>query len=586
MMGSLDGALAAARREVDSVDNRIEVGSWSYDEGISRWCLPFDVTCAPGLMPSKSSWVLTVEDRYPEGEVRVWPAAEGGITDTYPHQLNNGLGQHGAFCRSGRLCLAGENAEAGVPDDADFKAAYFIERALDWMDCANAGTLMGLGEHLELPAFRYASVPDVIYIEDDVTKMMWDSAGDAVSGIARVCAIENGIAALSGFSLGEGRHEIEPPWGKLVADGGASVEAIWVLAGEVPSVKGWQAPNDFSQLREYLDRCGIDFDEVVSRFGNGLRDGRRHYFLIGVPIPENVGQRADHITWFAFLMPALTRKSDLGNGAKGKPRTLKTVDRVKVFAGNRMVDWAQAHNVAKRQLHSRGSLCESLAESDVLVIGAGSLGSLICEALVRGGVSSIAISDGDVFVPGNVSRHTLGFEASGKAKARELCGRMNSISPNVEAVPLMPVGRADEPSAADFDLIIDCTGSDEVIDWIGRSTPRRGALVGVFSFGIGAKAVYAWMGPASRFTREAYDARFADLVGSDMAKSELLPWEGTGCWSPVFPAQYADVAHAAAVCVKALDAFVASGGGVEVARLFEFLYDETGFPSGMRSVEL
>ena len=73
---------------------------------------------------------------------------------------------------------------------------------------------------------------------------------------------------------------------------------------------------------------------------------------------------------------------------------------------------------------------------------------------------------------------------------------------------------------------------------------------------------------------------------SFMAKSELLPWEGTGCWSPVFPAQYADVAHAAAVCVKALDAFVASGGGVEVARLFEFLYDETGFPSGMRSVEL
>lgn len=168
-----------------------------YDEGISRWCLPFDVSLEkPREMPQRSSWILTVEDCYPAGEVRIWPAREGGITDTYPHQLNNGLEPHGLLCRSGRLCLFGEDIEAGIPDDSDFKVAHFIEKALEWIDCANTGALMAEGEHLELPAFNYGSRPAIMYLEDDITKMMRDATSDITAGLARMRVIGNELLAL------------------------------------------------------------------------------------------------------------------------------------------------------------------------------------------------------------------------------------------------------------------------------------------------------------------------------------------------------------------------------------------------------
>lgn len=586
-MDSLGNKLAAARREADNVDERITIGDWTYDEGISRWCLPFVVSLEePREMPKGSSWILTVEDCYPAGEVRVWPAREGGITDTYPHQLNNGLEPHGLLCRSGRLCLFGESAEAGIPDDSDFKVACFIEKTLEWIDCANEGALMAEGEHLELPAFNYGSGPAIMYLEDDITKMMWDAIGDITAGLARIRVIGDRLLALYGFSLGKDRHEIEPPWGEAVTSAKAECEAVWVLAGEAPSVKRWQAPNNFAELREYLDRCGVDFDEVVSRYGASLRDGKQHYFLIGVPVPENVKGQADHLSWFAFLMPALTTKSNLGKNAVGKASTLKTVDKVKLFAGNGKVNWVQTHNVAKPQLHSRGSLCDSLAESNVLVVGAGSLGSLVSEALVRGGVSNIAISDSDSFNLGNITRHVLGFSAVGRLKAHELCERLKSISPNVESVQLAAIGFDGGPRADDFDLIVDCTGSARVLDWIEAAKPKRSVQLAVFSFGIGAKSVYIWMGLASDFTHEAYNAKFADRIGSDMRNAGALPWEGTGCWSPVFPAQHSDVAMAAAMCMKALDAFVGSGDGRNVAQVLEFQYNAEGLPLSMRSVEL
>ncbi|MCG5486834.1 MAG: ThiF family adenylyltransferase [Sinorhizobium meliloti] len=43
----------------------------------------------------------------------------------------------------------------------------------------------------------------------------------------------------------------------------------------------------------------------------------------------------------------------------------------------------------------------------VAIVGAGSVGSKVAEMLLRSGIDTLRIFDGDVFLPGNLERHVL-----------------------------------------------------------------------------------------------------------------------------------------------------------------------------------
>ena len=115
-----------------------------------------------------------------------------------------------------------------------------------------------------------------------------------------------------------------------------------------------------------------------------------------------------------------------------KRQVLRTVDRCKTFASNVLVDWIGSTNCSKDQIFSRGGLCEELADSRIALIGAGSLGSMIANSLIRGGVTDLCIFDSDSFGIGNIARHHLRACDAGADKAATLAAVLNATSPVAE----------------------------------------------------------------------------------------------------------------------------------------------------------
>lgn len=103
----------------------------------------------------------------------------------------------------------------------------------------------------------------------------------------------------------------------------------------------------------------------------------------------------------------------------------------------------------------------------VALLGAGALGSMLGELLVRAGVFDVTILDNGHMEAGNLARHVLTVTEVGARKAAAPAQRLNRVSPKAR------VGRFDQtfPPSGDAkaaidaaDLIIDATTSEVVID--------------------------------------------------------------------------------------------------------------------------
>jgi ThiF family/Prokaryotic E2 family B len=84
-------------------------------------------------------------------------------------------------------------------------------------------------------------------------------------------------------------------------------------------------------------------------------------------------------------------------------------------------------------VRARGGAQESMAAKRVAVLGCGSLGSEIADALASCGVGNLAVVDPDVLTWDNVFRHALGADAVGKYKADALAARLQARYPGVQA---------------------------------------------------------------------------------------------------------------------------------------------------------
>lgn len=103
---------------------------------------------------------------------------------------------------------------------------------------------------------------------------------------------------------------------------------------------------------------------------------------------------------------------------------------------------------------------ERLAQSRVLCIGAGGLGSPVLQYLAAAGVGRIGIVDDDAVDESNLQRQTIFSTADiGQSKARIAAERVTAINPLVaaDAIPL----RFDADNARElvrlYDVVIDCT---------------------------------------------------------------------------------------------------------------------------------
>ncbi len=132
------------------------------------------------------------------------------------------------------------------------------------------------------------------------------------------------------------------------------------------------------------------------------------------------------------------------------------------------------------------------------VVGCGSVGSKVAESLVRSGVRHLLLVDGDIFLPGNLERHTLDWRDVGHRKVNAMKRRLQNIAP-AATITVVPSNLNWQRSAASHseqldalascDVILDATGDVPTglfLGAIASENSRPFVSVAVYEGGLGA----------------------------------------------------------------------------------------------------
>ena len=554
--------LLAGRRALDGVPCAEIIADWAWYADVGRWVLHLRISAdvaSDGDIPQQTEWFVHCGGEYPWGDVRFYPAKSGGLTSTYHHQIHNAAGGDGVPWRDGWLCLKRPAADAlrvptdalSEPTDADSRLAWYCRRAARWLVAASRLALISPGDPFELPHFRVVQHETVAFVETAGSFARWrgrkKQAGICL--ISRLAANEHVVCVREFRTLdGETCHEAGWPAERF----GAMDTGVWVRLPSVPIVSNWEAPTMWRDLLALGDTA-----ELLGQVAACIRDDQRHILLVGFPIPSRVGAPEERMHWQAATLPELTTGPAPGF-SRPTERSRWLRDKTVVLPKSGMIRWHQSENWAPDQLGARGRLSDMVCCRNVLLIGCGALGAPVAEMLVRGGLGSIVLMDGDALVAGNLVRHTLGVSDVGTNKARALAGRLEDISVDAEveayAESFPPNADGAQARIADCDVVIDCTGDYDLLRALEAYPWGRARDFITLSVGYGARALYCFGANGTAFPRETFCEQFTPWGRSERQEHpvEDLPWEGIGCWHPVFPARTDDVLLMAAASVKFL----------------------------------
>lgn len=168
----------------------------------------------------------------------------------------------------------------------------------------------------------------------------------------------------------------------------------------------------------------------------------------------------------------------------------------------------QLHPLSRTELLVGAEGIEKLNKSNVLVFGVGGVGSYAVEALVRGGVGSITIVDGDTVSLTNINRQLVATTSTiGKLKTDVAHDRIKDIMPttNVNAMPIF--------YTKDNEEVIDFTKYNYIIDCIDMVTSKIMIIEKAKKLGI---PVISSMGTGNKFHPEMFEV-------ADISKTSICP---------------------------------------------------------------
>jgi len=342
------------------------------------------------------------------------------------------------------------------------------------------------------------------------------------------------------------------------------ITGFWWLWPQPIVLQPWEAPATWGDLRRVAKAQGLDADAVLRWLVPSLRGATRsNFLLLGYPIALRIGAPVTEVHWDGVVLPPVRAAS--GKPPRGfRPNTAGWWhrDRYETFPDRLALEYLSTENWSPERLQARGRLPSAVRDLRVALLGVGALGSILAEMLVRAGLKELALVDGDLLEAGNVCRHTATLVDVGRPKVKAVAARLRQLSPTVQ-VTEVPMDLAGNLSGIvdgldGYDVIVDCTSSDEVLMRLATAWWPIPRIFASFSMGYGAKRVFSFGVSGHQFPHEGFAKCVRPWLEHE-AKSwaegdELL--EGAGCWSPLFPARYDDVVLAAATCVKQLETIV------------------------------
>lgn len=230
----------------------------------------------------------------------------------------------------------------------------------------------------------------------------------------------------------------------------------WILrSSETPKLMPDGLPATIGEMFAWLKTWDTSLYRRVCKIFSGTT--YLHYGEITFLIQSAAG-------WFGFSM-AIDRT--LAIAFRRRPGQLR--QRLHTARRDTPIRRVSVNEISPEYIHSRNLIFPSLAGRRVALIGCGSIGSYLAQALVRLGAGSsegeLHLIDHDHLSPGNLGRHVLGVESLYQAKSAALADLLTSQFPHAKITS--SVRRAELPN--DFNranLVIDATGEESLSEAI------------------------------------------------------------------------------------------------------------------------
>lgn len=557
--------LRKARRQLEKIQGYSLVQDFLWNEVLRKWYLVFKISLdipESKFVPKETQWFLFADDDFPDGDIWIIPSKENGITSTFQHQEYN-LKDDKLEWTSGKICLTETQGSWGrkqylkEPRNVNLRLKWHVERCKQWIVAASNNTLVEDADPFELPPFPPRSNTHLIFNEDEVSFSDWRNMNKN-SGSFEAVRFSASVDLFLIKHYNVNGYEFKVPWGNRIDNLDQEIRyGIWHLIDEIPVLPPWQIPLSFAELKSIFEKQSVALYRFLYDECRNLRkEGKMPSFvLLGFPVLKMVGEEKSLIHWFAFNFP---KQPAVTGFRPDSPELIKIQIRI-ALQNDKNIKWICTENWNTKQLNSRGRLKQDISELKILIIGAGSVGSIFIQTLVRLGVLHVEVLDMDLVQAGNMSRHILTLDSVGLKKAEALSNYLNGIFPAVKSSfknsSLKDVLEKNNDYLTGFDVVIDASGSDDVLKQLGDQIDdgQRFFFVSV-STGYLADSFYLYTRPADHRNDmvEDFNSKIAKWLILDSQKSsgdeEII--EGIGCWHPLFPARVDDIQMLVGAAVK------------------------------------
>lgn len=563
--------LLAARRTLEELREVEILEDFYWDPKNKKWVLlcsiHLDISFNENIAKD-TLWFVLVDSEYPLGDIEFYPSKQCGIKLTFPHQSYNGEIK-GQLWTTGKLCLdttvkvLGRHVNDEEPKDSSSKLLWHFLRAVEWIKLASKNELQRPGDFFELPVFPSTLTEIIAYSESPVSLDKW-MALSINYGIVELIKIKNtsDIYITKEYrTIKDNKLIYKPSWGDFISNSYTDpLTGLWVLLKDVPVMAPWHVPLTWGELKRIILQQEIDLFEILRENARYFRDGKNHILMLGFPIPEKVQGDKVVLNWQSIKLPILSWGNNFFNGFRKGEKGYWMRDKTKLFCDIDQVQWLKAENWHRNEILNRGKLSPKVSYTSILLIGAGALGSVVSEQLVRAGQQDLTIIDKDTLQVGNLVRHILGMDKIGENKALALAEKLNSSIPHSKVLGIdgkFPEISCDK-NITSYNVILDCTGEDEIIYQIERIEWEKPRIFISASLGFKAKRLFFYVSSTKDFKAD----NFFELVKPWLDKEKLdyeqndFPREGIGCWHPVFPARIDDIYMMSSVVIKNINFFI------------------------------
>ena len=571
--------LRTARRVVDEFPDIEVVRDLTWFEYVRRWGMCIDVKIAQNdarELAEQTRWWVVIDPSYPWGQIDVFPDQQDGTEKTFYHQNRNDPPQEPSIpWRRGKMCfwtphhVFGRRAIVSEPIGNIERLRWVFIQLREWIKRAGSGALVAEGDPFELPDFC-ASDPLVAFSESVASFDLWSDV-QYTHGIAEMGQLhKRGPLVVREFKTPQGKLLVKPSWGTVISEAISQPVVVWIRLTELPVLPPFRAPATWGEFRSAVKNSGVRLDDILENALATIRDGLRHIALIGFPIPEEFGpaKQPHQMHWQALSLPIVSRGQNYCHGFRPNAKGYWMRDRQECFRDSDTIQWLKSINWHEDQLSGRGRIKPVLSGRRIAIIGAGAIGSVLAELLVRGGVRELLIVDADTVEAGNLVRHTLSLADVGKPKAVALADHLNQVSPHahVEGVcdAFPDLTMESETKLQEYEVVLDCSATDEVLRGIGDWKWKPGTVLFSLSLGFEAERLYLLSGMPEIDYMRSLEESFKDELEVDrrLLENAELPVEATGCWHPLFPARIDRIWAMVGIAIGHIENMITSGEAI------------------------